>query len=83
MSLELFAHPFSSYCQKVLIALWVNGTPFEYRMLDGEHPDKMAELKRRWPFAQFPMLVGDGETVVAPSPRRLRDSNNTRRSRDA
>ena len=52
-------------------------------MLDGEHQDNMAELKRRWPFAQFPMLVDGGETVVAPSPRRLRDSNNTRRSRDA
>ena len=64
MSLEFFGHPFSSYTQKVLIALWANGTPFTYRMLDGEHPDNLAELKRRWPFAQFPMLVDDGETVV-------------------
>lgn len=24
MSLTLYAHPFSSYCQKVLIALWEN-----------------------------------------------------------
>jgi len=68
MSLQLFAHPFSSYCQKVLIALWADGTPFEYRMLDGEHPDNMAELKRRWPFALFPMLVDDGETVVETTP---------------
>lgn len=68
MSLQLFAHPFSSYCQKVLIALWADGTPFEYRMLDGEHPDHMAELKRRWPFALFPMLVDDGETVVETTP---------------
>jgi glutathione S-transferase len=64
VSLEFFGHPFSSYTQKVLIALWANGTPFTYRMLDGEHPDNLAELKRRWPFAQFPMLVDDGETVV-------------------
>ena len=34
MSLQLYAHPFSSYCQKVLIALWADGTEFEYRMLD-------------------------------------------------
>lgn len=68
MSLQLFAHPFSSYCQKVLIALWADGTPFEYRMLDGDHPDNMAELKRRWPFALFPMLVDDGETVVETTP---------------
>jgi len=68
MSLQLFAHPFSSYCQKVLIALWSDGTPFEFRMLDGEHPDNMDELKRRWPFGQFPMLIDDGKTVVETTP---------------
>ena len=68
MSLEFFGHPFSSYTQKVLIALWADGTPFMYRMLDGEHPDNMAELKRRWPFGQFPLLVDDGETVVETTP---------------
>jgi glutathione S-transferase len=30
----LYAHPFSSYCQKVLIALYENETPFTFRMLD-------------------------------------------------
>ena len=68
MSLQLYAHPFSSYCQKVLIALWADGTPFEYRILDGDHPDNMAELRRRWPFVLFPMLVDDGETVVETTP---------------
>lgn len=66
--LQLFAHPFSSYCQKVLIALWADDTPFEFRMLDQDHPDNMEELKRRWPFAQFPILVDDGETIVETSP---------------
>jgi len=28
MGLELFAHPFSSYCMKVLIALWADDTHF-------------------------------------------------------
>lgn len=64
MSLQLYAHPFSSYCQKVLIALWADGTEFEYRMLDEEHPDNFAELKRRWTFGKFPLLVDDGVTVV-------------------
>jgi glutathione S-transferase len=68
MSLQLYAHPFSSYCQKVLIALWADGTQFEYRMLDQEHPENMEELNRRWPFAQFPLLVDDGETVVETTP---------------
>ena len=31
MTLKLYAHPFSSYCQKALTALYENGTPFDYR----------------------------------------------------
>ena len=66
--LQLYAHPFSSYCQKVLIALWADGTEFEYKMLDDQHPENLAELKRRWPFALFPLLVDDGTTVVETTP---------------
>jgi glutathione S-transferase len=62
MWLALYAHPFSSYCQKVLVALYENDVPFEYRSL--EDPSAMAELKARWPFARFPVLVDDGRTVV-------------------
>ena len=65
-SLSLFAHPFASYCQKVLIALYENGTPFEYRMLSPEHPDVQAEFEARWPFKRMPILV-DGEQTVAES----------------
>lgn len=62
MSLTLYAHPFSSYSQKVLVALYENAVPFDYRSL--EDPAAMAELKSRWPFARFPLLVDDGRTVV-------------------
>ena len=62
MSLTLYAHPFSSYCQKVLVALYENDVEFEYRTL--EDPSAMAELKARWPFARFPILVDDGRTIV-------------------
>ena len=64
MALELFAHPFSSYCMKVLIPLWSDRTDFTYRILEDDHPENMVELKRRWPFGQFPLLVDAGETVV-------------------
>ena len=30
MSLTLYAHPLSSYCQKVLVALYENGTAFDF-----------------------------------------------------
>jgi glutathione S-transferase len=61
MSLVLFGHPFSSYTQKVLIALFENATPHEFRSLDpGESPEHAAEWLRRWPLRKFPLLV-DGE----------------------
>ena len=63
--LTLYAHPFSSYCQKVLIALYENATPFTFRMLaDGP---SMEELGALWPFKRFPVLVDDGRTVVESS----------------
>ena len=62
MSLTLYAHPFSSYCQKVLVALYENDVPFEYRMI--EEPSAMGELKARWPFGRFPILVDEGRTIV-------------------
>lgn len=68
VALTLYAHPFSSYCQKVLIALWSDQIEFEYRKLDPEHPENMAELKSRWPFGQFPLLVDTGKTVVETTP---------------
>lgn len=64
MSLVLFAHPFSSYCQKVLTALYENATPFEYRLLALGDPAAAAELDALWPLGRFPVLVDNGATVV-------------------
>jgi glutathione S-transferase len=63
MSLKLYAHPFSSYCQKVLIALYENDTPFEFRMLAMNDAEATAELEQLWPFKKFPVLT-EGERVV-------------------
>jgi glutathione S-transferase len=62
MPLTLYAHPFSSYCQKVLIALYENHIAFEFRTL--EDKDAAAELAALWPLRRFPVLVDDGRTVV-------------------
>ncbi|MCU0687506.1 MAG: glutathione S-transferase family protein, partial [Polyangiaceae bacterium] len=64
MSLALYGHPFSSYTQKVLIALYENGTPFEFRSIQPETPQHAAEWRQRWPLRKFPLLV-DGERNVA------------------
>jgi glutathione S-transferase len=65
MPLTLYAHPFSSYCQKVLVALWENGTAFAYRHL--EEPGAGEELAALWPLGRFPVLVDGGRTVVESS----------------
>lgn len=67
MTLQLFAHPFSSYCQKVLIALYENHTPFEFRMLDQQHPANDAEWTARWPMRKMPILVDGDATIVEAS----------------
>ncbi|CAB3654329.1 glutathione S-transferase family protein [Achromobacter pestifer] len=64
MSLALYGHPFSSYTQKVLIALYENGTRFEFRCIGPDTPQHAAEWLRRWPLHKFPLLV-DGERNVA------------------
>lgn len=61
----LHGHPFSSYTQKVLIALYETNTPFEFRMLDG--PAAFEELARLWPIKLFPVLVDNGTPVIESS----------------
>ena len=68
MSLEFFGHPFSSYTQKVLIALWADGTDFNYRMIDPDHPENAEELKRHSPFGMFPLIIDDGRPVFESTP---------------
>ena len=64
MTPALYAHPFSSYSQKALIALYENATAFEYKMLGPDTPENFDALKRLWPLAKFPVLDDDGVTVV-------------------
>jgi len=64
MALALYGHLFSSYTQKVLIALYENGTPFEFRSIGPDTPQHTAEWLQRWPLRKFPLLV-DGERNVA------------------
>lgn len=63
MPLVLYGHPFSSYTQKALIALYENDTPFEFREIGPDKPQNAEEWLRRWPMQMFPLLV-DGERQV-------------------
>jgi len=66
MTLELYAHPFSSYCQKVLIALYENGIPFERRLLASDDARTAEEFATLWPLKRMPLLR-DGERTVVES----------------
>jgi glutathione S-transferase len=59
--LQLYVHPFSSYSQKALIALYENDIAFEYKDLEQEGNGR--ELAALWPLKRFPVLV-DGDRVV-------------------
>ena len=62
--LAVYGHAFSSYTWKVLIALYENATPFEFRAIGPDTPEHVGEWLRRWPIAKFPMLLdGDREVV--------------------
>lgn len=64
MSLKLYAHPFSSYSQKVLIALYENATPFTYRLLGPEDPTAFSELTKLSPLNRFPVLVDADRAIL-------------------
>ncbi|MGE0179735.1 MAG: glutathione S-transferase family protein [Sphingomonas sp.] len=63
MPIELFIHPFSSYCQKAITAFYENDIAFTPRMLEPEGGPTFDELKRLWPIGKFPVLR-EGERVV-------------------
>jgi glutathione S-transferase len=66
MSLRLYSHPFASFCQKVLIALYENATPFEAVLIDLANEADRAELLRVWRIAKFPVLLDDARKCSVP-----------------
>lgn len=66
MALKLYLHPLSSYCQKVLIALYENDTPFEPVIVDlGDEASRTA-FRKVWPIGKFPVLRDDARDHTVP-----------------
>ncbi|MEJ7932942.1 glutathione S-transferase family protein [Sphingobium sp. AN558] len=57
-----YYHPLSSYCWKVLIALYENATPFTPGMMEDDGIAQ--EWRTLWPIGKFPILM-DGDRLVA------------------
>jgi glutathione S-transferase len=60
----LYAHPFSSYSQKVLIAFYEKSAPFEFRVLSPDDPSAGAELRALWPLEKFPVLKAGDRILI-------------------
>ena len=63
---RIYGHPLASFYWKVLIALYERNVPFEFLMVDAEHPENVEAVRRHAPTGQFPVLV-DGDRVVIES----------------
>lgn len=66
MSLTLLFHPLSSYCQKVLVALYEKDTPFSAEFIDLSKAEARARLVALWPIAKFPVLRDEARGVTVP-----------------
>src|ERR1700704_5592270 len=56
MSLTLYFHPLSSFCHKVLIALYENDTPFTPQLVNLQDEEERAAFRKMWPIGKFPLL---------------------------
>ena len=66
MPLTLFLHPLSSYCHKVLIALYENATPFKPHLIELQKPGSRDTFKAIWPVGKFPVLRDEASGRVIP-----------------
>jgi glutathione S-transferase len=64
--LHLYFHPLSSFCQKAVIALYENDTPFVPHIVDLGDPAAAAALKQLWPIGKFPVLRDEAAQRVVP-----------------
>jgi len=69
MSLTLHFHPLSSFCHKVLIALYENGTPFTPNIVNLMDEKERTAFRKLWPIGKFPVLRDEarGETIPESS----------------
>jgi glutathione S-transferase len=66
MSLTLYFHPLSSFCQKTLIALYENETPFKGQLVNLGDETSRAEFKKVWPIGKFPVLRDEARNQIVP-----------------
>ena len=66
MSLTLHFHPLSSFCHKVLIALYENDTAFTPKLVNLQDEGERAAFHALWPVGKFPVLQDDVRGRMVP-----------------
>ncbi len=66
MALTLYYHPLASFCHKVLIALYENGTPFRGELVDLSDASASARFLDRWPVGRIPVLRDESRDRTIP-----------------
>lgn len=66
MSFKLYYHPLSSFCQKVLIALYENDIRFDGEITDVVSAEGRAAFVKIWPIVKFPVLRDEATGRVVP-----------------
>lgn len=66
MSLTLYFHPLSSFCHKVLIALYETETPFEPHIVDLQDETSRSDFQKIWPIGRFPVLRDAARDLTLP-----------------
>lgn len=64
MGLRVYGHPLSSFCWKVLVALYENGTSFEWEHLDLMDGEAAARFARLSPTGKMPALVDEARDLT-------------------
>jgi len=78
MSLTLHMHPLSSYCHKVLTALYELDAPFEAAFLNFGDEGARSAFLDRWPLGKMPVLEDRAAGVVLPESSIIIDYLNRR-----
>lgn len=68
MTLKLYGHPFAAFVWKPLIAAYARDVPFEFCMVDAEHPENVARIRELSPTGQFPALTDGAREITQSNP---------------
>lgn len=66
MTLRLYYHPLSSFCQKALTALYESGVDFTPDFVDFSKREDHERLLKLWPIGQFPVIHDEARGKTIP-----------------